>query len=56
VVRALLPYLVVAVAIAMAAGVAYGLGGPVWIMYAAIVVAALVVLPGYERWDDRQHR
>ena len=37
------------------AGLAYGLGGPAWIMYAAIVVAVLAALPGYERWERRQH-
>ena len=31
------------------------LGDPVWIMYAAVVVAVLSVLPGYERWERRQH-
>jgi len=37
------------------AGLAYGLGGPAWIMYAAIVPAVLSVLPAYERWERRQH-
>lgn len=34
---------------------AYGLGGPAWLIYAALVLAALAVLPGYARWDERQH-
>lgn len=53
--RALVPYLVIAVGVMAGAGAAYGLGGPAWIMYAAIILAMLVVLPGYDRWDRRQH-
>jgi len=37
------------------AGLAYGLGGPAWIMYAAIVPAVLSVLPAEDRWERRQH-
>ena len=53
--RALTPYLIVALLVVGAAGVAYGLGAPLWLPYAAIVAAALIVLPGDERWDRRQH-
>jgi uncharacterized membrane protein YdbT with pleckstrin-like domain len=52
--RALAQYLLVA-AVVSAAAAAYGLGAPAWIVYAAIVLALLAVLPGYERWDRRQH-
>jgi hypothetical protein len=37
------------------AAVAYGLGAPAWVMYAAIVVAVFAALPAYERWERRQH-
>ena len=53
--RALAPYLTVALLIAALVGVAYGLGGPVWLVYAGILLAVLVVLPGYERWDRGHH-
>jgi uncharacterized membrane protein YdbT with pleckstrin-like domain len=53
--RALTPYLVVAGLVVIAAGIGYGLGAPAWIAYAAIIVVALAVLPGYDRWDRRQH-
>lgn len=53
--RALRLYLLVAALVMVAAGTAYGLGAPAWIMYAAIVVAMLAVLPGYDRWDRRHH-
>jgi hypothetical protein len=52
--RALAPYLLIAALVMAGAGAAYGLGGPAWIVYAAIVLAMLAVLPGYERWDRRQ--
>jgi hypothetical protein len=51
--RALTPYLVTAALVAAGAGAAYGLGGPAWIVYAAIILAVLAVLPGYDRWDRR---
>jgi hypothetical protein len=44
-----------ATAVMAVAGVAYGLGAPAWVMYAAIVVAVLAALPGYERWERHQH-
>lgn len=52
--RALAPYLPVAALVSASAGAAFGVGAPAWIVYAAIVVAVLAVLPGYERWDRRQ--
>jgi hypothetical protein len=53
--RALAPYLLVAMLVMGGAGLVYGLGGPAWIMYAAIVPAVLSVIPGYERWERHQH-
>jgi hypothetical protein len=54
--RALAPSLALATTVMALAGLAYGLGGPAWIMYASIVPAVLSVLPGYERWERRQHQ
>ena len=53
--RAVAPSLALATAVMALAGLAYGLGAPAWTMYAAIVPAVLSVLPGYERWERRQH-
>jgi hypothetical protein len=53
--RALVPYLIVASIVVIAAGIAYADGAPAWVAYAAIVVAMLIVVPGYDRWDRRQH-
>jgi len=53
--RALTPYLLTASLVLVAAGVAYGLGAPAWLAYAAVVLAVLAVVPGYDRWDRRQH-
>jgi hypothetical protein len=53
--RALTPYLVTAALVMLGAGVAYGLGAPAWLAYAAIVLAVLTVLPGYDRWERHQH-
>jgi hypothetical protein len=52
--RALTPYLLVAALVMVAAGVAYGLGAPTWLAYAATVLAILTVLPGYDRWERHQ--
>jgi hypothetical protein len=49
--RALAPALIFAVLVGSGAGVVYGLGGPAWIVYAAIVPAVLPVLPAEERWE-----
>jgi hypothetical protein len=55
--RAVLPYLVASLAIAILTGAAYGLG---WIGVAGVLVgillAAGVALPGAERWDALRHR
>jgi hypothetical protein len=53
--RTLAPYLALATLIAGAAVIAYALGAPAWIVYAAILVAVLAVLPGYNRWDQHHH-
>ena len=53
--RALTPSLIIAVLVMGAAGLIYGLGGPAWVAYAAIVPAVLSVLPAEERWERRQH-
>jgi hypothetical protein len=53
--RTLAPYLAVATLIAVAAATAYALGAPAWIAYAAILLAVLAVLPGYNRWDQHHH-
>ena len=53
--RALTPSLIFAVLVMIGAGLIYGLGGPAWVAYAAIVPAVLSVLPAEERWERRQH-
>jgi hypothetical protein len=53
--RALLPYLAVAAVISAAAGAAYAFGAPVWVVYLGLVLALVVVLPGWERWDRQHH-
>jgi hypothetical protein len=53
--RLLAPYLVVGTLVIVTAALAYGLGGPAWLVYVALFVAALAVLPGDARWDERQH-
>jgi hypothetical protein len=52
---ALAPSVAIATAVMAVAGLIYGLGGPVWIAYAAIVPAVLSVLPAEARWERRQH-
>lgn len=54
-IRALAPSFALATTVMAIAGLAYGLGGPAWIAYAAIVPAVLSVLPAYERWERREH-
>jgi hypothetical protein len=54
--RALAPHLLFAVVIAMGGGLAYGVGGPAWVVHAALLVGALMILPGYTRWDERHPR
>ena len=53
--RALAPSLLVAALVMGAAGLIYGLGGPAWVPYAAIVLASLALLPGEARWERRRH-
>ena len=53
--RALTPDLLTAALVMLGAGVTYGLGAPAWLAYAAIVLAVLTVLPGYDRWERHQH-
>jgi hypothetical protein len=52
--RAVAPSLIVAMLMMGGAGLVYGLGGPAWIAYAAIIPAVLCVLPAEERWERRQ--
>jgi uncharacterized membrane protein YdbT with pleckstrin-like domain len=53
--RTLAPYLTLAVLIVAAAAIAYALGAPAWVAYAAIILAVVAVLPGYNRWDQHHH-
>ena len=50
-VRAVLPGVLVMVI----AGLVYGLGGPAWLMFAAIVLAVLLTAPGLLQWDRVHH-
>jgi hypothetical protein len=51
--RYLVPYLLIAQALVIAAGVAYEHGAPAWVVHFSVLVGVLVVLPGYLRWEDR---
>jgi hypothetical protein len=53
--RSLAPSLAIATCVMVIAGLAYGLGAPAWLLYAAIVVAVIAALPGFERWERHQH-
>jgi hypothetical protein len=53
--RSLAPSLAIATGVMALAGLAYGLGAPAWLLYAAIVVAVIAALPGFERWEHRQN-
>jgi hypothetical protein len=53
--RGLLAYLLLALAVTIATAVIYVNGAPVWSVYIGLVVALLVALPGWERWDARRH-
>ena len=53
--RSLAPSIAIATGLMAIAGLAYGLGAPAWLLYAAIVVAVIAALPGFERWERRQH-
>jgi hypothetical protein len=54
--RYMSPYLILAAAVTIAAGVGYGtdtFGVP--ITYALLFAATLIAGAGYVRWDERQH-
>ena len=54
--RYLTPYLIVAAAVTIAAGVAYGTGAidpPA--LYALLILGTVIANAGYMRWDERQH-
>ena len=53
--RAFMPFIVLAFLIEAAGFLAYALGKPAWVVYASMLVAALAMLPGVERWE-RQDR
>lgn len=53
--RILVPYLLVGTLVIVIAALAYGLGGPAWLVYAGLFVAGVAILPGYLRWDERRH-
>jgi hypothetical protein len=53
--RILVRYLLAGALVIVIAALAYGLGGPAWLVYAALFAAALTFLPGYVRWDERRH-
>jgi hypothetical protein len=53
--RTLAPYLALAAVITGTAATAYALGAPAWVVYGAIVLAIVAVLPGYNRWDQQHH-
>ena len=48
------PYLVAALAVCVAAAVAYEGGAPAWVVHLSGVVAALIMLPSCLRWE--KHR
>ena len=54
--RPLTPYLLVGALVIVAAALGYELGGPAWLVYLALLIAALTIFPGYARWEERQHR
>ena len=54
--RALLPYLLLAEVIVVAATLTYLGGAPAWVLYGGVALAAIAVLPGYERWESRRPR
>jgi hypothetical protein len=53
--RALAPWLLLSCLISAAGGVAYDAGAGVGAFYAAIVLAVLVVIPPYIRWDRKHY-
>ena len=53
--RAIAPHLAIASIPIIAATIAYDQGAPAWLIHLATILAALVVLPGYVRWDRRYY-
>jgi hypothetical protein len=54
--RSLAPYLAVALVVAALTGYGYGAGAiGVLGVYGLVLVAGLVSLVGYVRWDERHH-
>jgi hypothetical protein len=53
--RIVAPYLLAGTLVIVIAALAYGFGGPTWLVYAALFAAAFTFLPGYVRWDERRH-
>lgn len=51
--RELAPTAIAALLVMAGAGVAYGLGAPAWVVYAALLVATAIIVPGVARWDER---
>ncbi len=52
--RFLVPYLLADLAVVAAASAAYIHGAPAWVVHLGVLIGALVVLPGYLRWEDRR--
>jgi hypothetical protein len=48
------PWLFVAVLITTATVLAYSNGAGVWVVYLGVAVGTLALLPGHERWENRQ--
>ena len=48
------PYLAISGVITVGTAIAYSHGAPVWVVYAGCLLAAVVVLPGHERWERTQ--
>ena len=56
VLRALAPYMSVSCVIAASGAVIYGVGGiGVPLLYGVLLLASVVTLVGYARWDERHH-
>jgi hypothetical protein len=53
--RAIAPQLAVASILMLIAMIVYEHGAPAWVIHLAAICGALVVLPGYIRWDKRYY-
>jgi hypothetical protein len=51
--RFLTPYVFAALLITAIAGYLYEQGAPAWVVHVGVVIALLVVIPAYARWEDR---